>query len=538
MDGKQLLAHINSLLNLFQKRSGSETDGTVNINQPHCPYRIPPRLFAVAAALGYIAFLNLFFEYAAVFEFNPDEGNNLIKTLLLDRGNLLGRQIWTDQPPGFTYLLWGVFKIFGWSVAVARQTVLFFAGIVVFVVYDVLRSSFKNHYGHPAAAAGCILLVLSALFIRLSVSVMIGLPAIALMMLAVWSLNEYLQSRRRWWLVICGALMGLSMGIKLFTGFLVPCYMIVLIFHHVKGERSGWWKRPVIPVILLLSGLLGALLICLSPMLLQGSFLDLFEPHLVTRLARKGDANGLRPLLRFIRQDGILFALALPGTILALKKLKTSMCLWILWLFPAIAVLYDHAPVWTHHRLLITAPGAILAGYALGEMMLVPMRKWPRVFQPAFLIFPVIAMAGFLVLHHAHLEERLLISSSMRDKSLRDEKALQVIESYLPDIQYMVSSRQIFAFRANRPVPPNLAVTSRKRLQSGLLTGNDIISEIREYRPEVVILNDRWKQQRAHIMDEVINADYELVFQDKNQKNLEVWILKTLVKKDPGGNIQ
>ena len=489
---------------------------------------VHPRWFSVVAALAYIGVMSLFFEYVDIFEFNPDEGNNLIKSLLLDRGYSLGSQIWTDQPPGFTYLLWGVFKIFGWSVPIARLTVLCFAGIIVFVTYDVLRSSGRDGCGHFAAVTGCVILMLSSLFARLSVSVMIGLPAIAVMMLAVWSLNEYLQTQRRHWLVICGAFMGFSMGIKLFTGFLVPIYAAVLVVHHMRGDRSGLWRRPLIPVTLLISGCVGVLLICLSPMILQGAVGELLQPHLILRLSRPGDSDGLQQVVRFIRQDRYLFALALPGIFLALNNRKTGMLLWAFWLFPSAVFLYDHSPVWSHHRMLLTVPGAILAGYALGEMLSILTRNWPTVLLPLRGIVPAIAVAGFFAASCPHLEKVLLSGHQMNRGNPGDIKAQEVIEGYLPDIRYMVSARQMFAFRTNRPVPPNLAVTSWKRFRAGLLTADSIMDSIREYRPEMILLCDRWNERLTKTVREGINGEYELVFRDPNNRNLEIWVLKAL----------
>jgi len=328
-----------------------------------------PRLYAALAALVYIGLVNLLFDYAVVFEFNPDEGNNLIKTLLLDRGFKLGSEVWTDQAPGFTYLLWGVFKLFGWSVDAARQAVLFFAGISIFVVYDVLRSSFESRSGHSAAIAGCIILFVSTLFVRLSVSVMIGLPAIAVMLLAVWCLNEYLEKPRAHWLVLSATLMGFSVGIKMFTGFLVPVYAVFLAVHLVRNETSFSWRHQARHFSLFLSGFIISFLICLSPLIMNGALSELLEPHLAMRMAKGGDADGVWAILGFIRQDRILFILALLGTLQALRIQKRSIYLWILWIFSAAVALFDHSPVWAHHRLLLTAPGAILAGYLLGEII-------------------------------------------------------------------------------------------------------------------------------------------------------------------------
>ena len=56
---------------------------------------------AVAYLLGSFAFT----EFRDVFEFNPDEGNNLVKALLLEQGHTFTRGIWSDQPPLFAYAL-------------------------------------------------------------------------------------------------------------------------------------------------------------------------------------------------------------------------------------------------------------------------------------------------------------------------------------------------------------------------------------------------------------------------------------------------
>ena len=114
-----------------------------------------PVLFAgafVTAVLSLTSFLD-------VYEFDPDEGNNLIKALLLDRGYGFG-EIWSDQPPLHTYLLAMVFNLVGWEVAYGRVLTLLFAGLLVFAVYHCAKSEF----GH---VAGCLaLLVFGPMILR------------------------------------------------------------------------------------------------------------------------------------------------------------------------------------------------------------------------------------------------------------------------------------------------------------------------------------------------------------------------------------
>src|SRR4051794_5789212 len=47
------------------------------------------------------------------FQYDTDEGLNLMKSLLQLRGHHLYSEIWSDQPPLFTYILSGWFKLTG-----------------------------------------------------------------------------------------------------------------------------------------------------------------------------------------------------------------------------------------------------------------------------------------------------------------------------------------------------------------------------------------------------------------------------------------
>ncbi|HET9953991.1 MAG TPA: hypothetical protein VFQ61_05790, partial [Polyangiaceae bacterium] len=62
---------------------------------------------ALAVTLTYWALSYGFTRFRDIFEIDPDEGNNLIKALLLDRGHAFLTEIWSDQPPLFPHLLWG-----------------------------------------------------------------------------------------------------------------------------------------------------------------------------------------------------------------------------------------------------------------------------------------------------------------------------------------------------------------------------------------------------------------------------------------------
>jgi hypothetical protein len=62
------------------------------------------------------------------------------------------------------------------------------------------------------------------------------------------------------------------------------------------------------------------------------------------------------------------------------------------------------------------------------------------------------------------------------------------MNAYAAQTNWIVTDMPMYAFRVQRPVPPNLATFSQKRLSTGSLTEADILTAMREYRPEQVLI--------------------------------------------------
>ncbi len=169
-------------------------------------------------AVFYFVAVERFYPHDA-FSLDTDEGINAIKALLLEHGYRLYDPVWNDQPPPFTHLLRGWFRLFGWDLVSGRLLTLLFAALLVFAIYDLVRRC----WSHGAALVAVLLLLSSTYFIALSVALMIGLPSLACAMLSLWALVRWRSADRWGWLFASAMLMSGSLGIKLFTAFLVPC---------------------------------------------------------------------------------------------------------------------------------------------------------------------------------------------------------------------------------------------------------------------------------------------------------------------------
>lgn len=62
------------------------------------------------------------------------------------------------------------------------------------------------------------------------------------------------------------------------------------------------------------------------------------------------------------------------------------------------------------------------------------------------------------------------------------------MNEYIDRTHWIVTDTPMYAFRVHRPVPPNLATFSAKRLATGSLTEQDILAAMREYQPEQVLM--------------------------------------------------
>jgi hypothetical protein len=83
-------------------------------------------------------------------------------------------------------------------------------------------------------------------------------------------------------------------------------------------------------------------------------------------------------------------------------------------------------------------------------------------------------------------------SPRLTDFSLRATsgklKVLRVMGEYADQTNWIMTDMPMYAFRVGRPVPPNVATFSSKRLATGSLTEEDILTAMRAYQPEQVLM--------------------------------------------------
>ena len=424
-------------------------------------------------AAAFTVFVTLLGPWWGVFELDPDEGFNLMKAVLVSDGHAMFDEIWSDQPPFLTYVLAIVHDLFGPNIGASRGTILGFAEALISGLFFIVRTQ----QGQVGAWIAVIVLCAGFLFQSLSVSVMIGLPAVALTIVGLSLLyrddNDGIAV-----LILSGLCMALALQTKLFVATAIPSGLLAAMLTGPESDvlakriaRAGIWFGAV------LLGWAGvALASGLDPLS------HLITPHTDTRLleAFAYDGGPARMWALMILQPHYIFAAAV-GLVIAFKWRTGRFWVPVLWLIISILALIDHRPLWPHQLMLLFVPLAWIAG-SVGAAF-----QWP-VPQNTFLklrmgiaTIALIAMIPFGYDHAALTTKRFNAETDPVDVA-----AVAALAAHAASTKWVVTEKPLDAYYAGLRTPPSLAVLSLKRIKGGTLTPDDVLVVIEEYLPEQV----------------------------------------------------
>lgn len=440
------------------------------------------------------------------FEFDPDEGGNLIKALLLDQGYQMYSQIWSDQPPFFTHILAAVIHFAGYDVHNGRILVLFSSCLLLWSAFLYLQMA----GGKLQAFIGALTISVLPNFLSLSYSVMIGLPAIALAMISLAALTAWHRNHSTLLLIISSLFIGFSVFTKSFTAFLAPIFFfgIVLALYH-KGEAESPWKRywpAMIWLIVFATTLIGMMWLMIGFDNIQ----SLFETHL---LAQDLELYEGFTLFNMIGNLWPLFPMALAGSIIAVWRRQWLLLYAIVWATVAALMLAQHKPVRYHQILLVSIPAAMIvpsAAEGCWRLLQALMNKGFFNWRGALALFLITGFVGGATIQlqktWGELNDRIHWLNSL-DRTVWDWQMASEMAFYVSQTQWVVTDRPMFAFRFKLPVPPETAVMSEKRRLTTDINVK-LLETIREVQPELVVLGRfPWPQLIPYLQEH-----YRLVF--------------------------
>jgi 4-amino-4-deoxy-L-arabinose transferase-like glycosyltransferase len=486
-------------------------------------------LLPILIALIFLAFTFSYYPFREKIQFDSDEGLNLMRSMLVVLGHPLYREVSSDQPPLFTQLLALLLRGVGFDVNPARVLVLLFSGLLVWSCAQFLQIT----WGKMAAILFLPLIIMVPRYLDLSVSVMIGIPSIALAAVSMLFVAFWHQNKRNLWLVLSGFALALSVLIKLFTGFFVPIFLIgitVSEYLNRRGERFSWKIfRPSLIWSISFAGLAILLgLILVGP---QNVWLIIF-PHLTAPATEELQGAGYT-INAHLRAAVPLLILGIFGALFSIYKRNWLTLYPLAWAALAYTLFSFYSPVFYHHQLLITIPIAMLAAAVVGDgiLSLIRLRR-PSDLVHLRALFGIIALIGFawVSIHYVPvLDKELMNRPRLTGFNLRATpgklKVLRTMNEYIDQTNWIVTDMPMYAFRVQRPVPPILATFSSKRLATGSLTEADILTAMREYHPEQVLM------ARFVIppLEEYLQKNYTLVLSEEYFRLFIRNDLKTLI---------
>ena len=341
-------------------------------------------------------------------------------------------------------------------------------------------------------------------YLKLSCSVMIGLPALALAVLSLAAHARWRRTRAPGLLASSAVLLALSVLIKGFTLILLPAVGAGMLLDRELGS-----VRERVSGLLLWIGVFAGVALTLLLVLVGPRNLDqLINTHWQ---ALRTDACGGTTLGASLRHTHPVLFLAVAGGCVAWRRRSQDALYVALWAFLATVALSLHRPMWDHQQLLLSVPCAMLAA----ELVTTCPRLWHRLsareaawsvrLASGLLLTTGLVLAGAHARFAARTAARWM-GGNDRNKHADDWELVGLMARRAGATDWVVTDRPIYAFRAGLLVPPEMAVLSRKRVVTGLFNDEWMLACLRRYHPEQVALaRFPWSSVRPYL-----EANYRL----------------------------
>ena len=451
-----------------------------------------PLLLPLAFTTGML----LFFSFRYRFELDPDEGINLIKSMMTLRGYGLYSEVWSDQPPIFNAIMTLWFSLVGMKVNAGRILVLGFSTMLLISAMYYLQ----KFWGIPHAIFGMIAIATLPFYTSLSVSVMIGLPSISFALLSFVGIARWHETNNICWLIISALFLALAVMTKIWTVILVPIFIAGIFINKAGLFRGKQSLRDSIRPLLAWS--LGFILVAvlISLILIQ----PIYIPHLVSAHLAAGETDVIQsiaegnPMNSYLDDSLAIFILSIFGMIVVIRSRVWHGLYLAAWTISAyLLLLWVIVPFWHHHQILITIPAALLGSIAAGSAVADLSRRLreSKIWDPKFIPSAAILLVSVFFVYQRipptlrGFNPDLPNLGTYTPEDQPDFEIVAIINKYADKTNYLFTDRPMYAFRSGIPVHPYLAVFTRKRFATGQPSQEEILSILLETKPEQVILS-------------------------------------------------
>jgi hypothetical protein len=332
-----------------------------------------------------------------------------------------------------------------------------------------------------------------------------------------------------------GICFGLSLQIKFYTLLILPaCIFHLFLGWQLQDWRLQDWKKRIAkrsPWAVL--WLTACALIFVAVGLSTNSFgvTQLLNSHFneVSQAALQREPSWLI-LLMFLVQDLDYSLLAGLGVWILLKHKPHWPSLPLVWLITVLIGLAHYKPLWYHYYPLISVPLVWLATYGLTQSFsFFRQTQWYRKIRLDWRQLSLKGFAaGFAIFAIALLPIKSIVIGVENHLFVQDSKhqsvIIQKVQSFQAQTNWLFTDLPITSFYTHLKVPPELAVFSTKRIESGNLSNAVLLKILQTYQPEQVLLGRYPKIQAA--LQPYLDAHY---VQQYKQAQIWLYVLKSLV---------
>lgn len=399
---------------------------------------------------------------------NYDEGVYLASLDAMRRGQELGSEIYTSQPPVFYWLLRVLAAPFGSSIPGIR---IAFALLAVVGVAAAIALGWRL-YGPPAGVAAGALVAIGPPYPSVAPTISADVPAVALGLVSLALLALALRGGGpQPWAGAAGAVLALAVLTKLLAiPFAVPFLALAL------AARAA---RRVLPAALVGAALAALLVAVANAGALDDIWRQVVTDH--TDARNLGSFSGNFDQIRKLLEPRTPFGWLVPLAFVAFVFSRRARLTWPLWTFVPAAVVFLVLvrPLTDHHLVLLSVACAVAAGPSLA-LAIGGMRRVPQAVVTAVLVLFVVA--------GMYQEQRRLHRNDVADPP-EVTWAAEAVERVTGRDALVVTDQPIVLFRAKRATAGPLVDISNTRVAGGTLTAADVNAEIRRSRPDAVLVD-------------------------------------------------
>jgi len=481
-----------------------------------------------------IIFGSFFFSVAyfshmdTVFQYDTDEGFHLIASFLQAHGHVLYKEIRIDYWPFLNLLITALIKYISPSVYLVRLLILSFSTLLLWGLFKIIRIT-QNTF---CALFTTGLLILSPYYLRLSVSIMPGLPAISLAVLSILCIVLYQNNYKKRYLLLSGGLFALALLTKFFVIVFLPGLIIELALTENKKPSDGKFAIHFLyPLALWLISLI-TLYLFVSLIVTTVDYSQIIQPTINIKTPRAfKDLQGLPILREWALQSYDIILLSLGGLIFLKENKRKFFILPTTSFIFGFFILIAHAPVWYHHQLLLSIPLYWMASF--GMYALFDKEIWigwkiksmlNRIKDGVGIIF----LSGIIMIVLIRMPLRYADTLQQMNAPSPQEyhHVLDLLKKYAGQTHLVVTDSPLFAYYAQLPVPPHLATVSWKLLKTKIWTSKDMINVIKKDRPEIVLFT-RFRGLQ-HKIAPYLKNEYTLLYQWDNGGFIQLYILNKI----------